>query len=730
MENLFYYLPIGILFWVTFKFTKNKTRVLELNISSQKLKVLELSGWANRIVGLINHVQPEGDTAFHFPKAKKVHTMGMQFPISIAFLNKEKKVLKIYHDVPPGKKSIVGPKGTDSVLEMTGRNDFLHEGMILSIKESGAIIFLFCAFLLLFTGFISASLVTGQLVNEKIKTQNTADYSAMAMGAHAATGLNMIAMNNLSIGASIHVASSVSILAMYGSLVKMLNYSIVESVNIFNSPIQSDVYNSLASIPAIYFQMAAGLTRENDVLAKNWLYPTAIRGAEISRLNTPGSLMIPVTRENPLLPFVASYEGFKRTTPYHTICHTLLSSQKAVKQDGVTFLNWLRGPLLAIADQNSSNALNNVIGVAEKLIGAVMKVMPIEFIFTNCGTGTKGNLADVMDALGKGLDISNDIVSMVIIEKEKKILRDAFSVVSDYADDAMGDLSFPERIACEGVDLLIGGTPSEFNLKKELTLRTAMLRLKGGESAKALLTAKYLRELQNTKGPCVKLEINGKKECIERKDINWVCPLFGYRGNIDKDSVMFWTMPTLSCGKVKDRWNHFPEANCHNYTKMAALASGWTIYDIGEMAKNYTGNNDDRKSSLGFIYIDPEKEREFEQSVDFISIVGSPKYSQVEVHPKECPEGFESYEKTNSETPQKKCDVTPLIYFGEQYKNQDSLWTRTFWAVGESNVIYEPTHDDPTPSEVNMKMFWPAWHEQPKNFDAIDELLKMINKKI
>lgn len=57
--------------------------------------------------------------------AKSIHTMGMNFPIDLVFLDERMRILAFESQVMPGCKKKKGPSGTKSILE-------LGEGSILA----------------------------------------------------------------------------------------------------------------------------------------------------------------------------------------------------------------------------------------------------------------------------------------------------------------------------------------------------------------------------------------------------------------------------------------------------------------------------------------------------------------------------------------------------------------------------------------------------------------------
>ena len=69
-----------------------------------------------RAVGLLGRGGLETDTLMWIHPAATIHTLGMQFPIDVVFLNRQNQIVKVVSAVPPGR-AVMGGFGAYSVLE-------------------------------------------------------------------------------------------------------------------------------------------------------------------------------------------------------------------------------------------------------------------------------------------------------------------------------------------------------------------------------------------------------------------------------------------------------------------------------------------------------------------------------------------------------------------------------------------------------------------------------------
>jgi len=302
--------------------------------------------------------------------------------------------------------------------------------------ESGSITVLFVLFVVFLVGAISYALYAGQQIEKKIALQNAADTAVIAMANHSGQGLNMIAANNLAIGASIHVAGAVPILAAYVSVgwvfsatgAKALEEAaklVVEKSTAANIELKNEfqdrIWNPLAPIPGFFMKIASGLTRYNDFLKDWWLTPAGISGMEMNRMNLPGSLALPFQKVRVPVPVYMKYEGIGKSSPRSTVCQAVKASAALGGASGGrmekvealrardNFLTWLAGPYKSLAREDG---LTQFLSHFEKIMNAARALMPIEIGFVDCGYGLKTSLFALLDAVadpdagvGKGMTL-------------------------------------------------------------------------------------------------------------------------------------------------------------------------------------------------------------------------------------------------------------------------------------------------------------------------------------
>jgi uncharacterized protein len=59
--------------------------------------------FTSRIIGLLRYAAIPGDYALLFPDCRSLHTFFMRFPIDIAFLSHDFRVVEIHPRIPPGR---------------------------------------------------------------------------------------------------------------------------------------------------------------------------------------------------------------------------------------------------------------------------------------------------------------------------------------------------------------------------------------------------------------------------------------------------------------------------------------------------------------------------------------------------------------------------------------------------------------------------------------------------
>jgi hypothetical protein len=258
---------------------------------------------------------------------------------------------------------------------------------------------IFCVLVFVLLGGISYSIYVGQMVTDRIAEQTAADAAALSSANHISQGLNMMSANNLSIGAAVQVAGSMSNLAFYLGTIRALMISIDEVPNAYGtfgaSPAQSKVYDRMAKISKPFMQTAAGLTRLNSSLYDYWLYTTPVRAIEVARINVPGSMSIAVPRiafEKKSNEDMRLYQfsGMKNTQPKETVCRAYKSGDNG--QSGIMDItNWLTAPFASLSNGTAST-FGSALSVLNRIDSAMQDMgmtLTIGKSGSNCGLAFK-----------------------------------------------------------------------------------------------------------------------------------------------------------------------------------------------------------------------------------------------------------------------------------------------------------------------------------------------------
>lgn len=263
------------------------------------------------------------------------------------------------------------------------------------VHKRGNITPVFCVLVFVLLGGISYSIYVGQMVTDRIAEQTAADAAAISSANHISQGLNMMSANNLSIGAAVQVAGSMSNLALYLGTIRALMISLDEVPNAFGtsgpSPTQKSVYDRMAKISKPFVQTAAGLTRLNTSLYDYWLYTTPVRAIEVARINVPGSMSIAVPRiafeknsnEDMRL---YQYSGMRNTVPKQTICRAYQAGENG--QSGIANItNWLTAPFASLTN-GTANAFSSVLSLINE-VDSKLQQLPVTVTVgksgSNCG---------------------------------------------------------------------------------------------------------------------------------------------------------------------------------------------------------------------------------------------------------------------------------------------------------------------------------------------------------
>jgi len=242
--------------------------------------------------------------------------------------------------------------------------------------ERGSITLIFCLLALIIMGAVSYSLYIGESVKDKIKANSASDFSAYAMAGHAASGLNMIATNNLGIGASLHIAAAAPIIARYNAIVQAALVSFPKSTKDvwydFNFKTDDSIfaswYEGSQHLSAHFMKTASGLTSINEKIAQYWLIGALPKGLEQMRANVPGAIGLPMRLSHlpggDLLKFFKyNYPLLKRTSAKNAMCQTIKSSRSI--NDRNLAIKWLRAPLESVG---APSALGQSVMMGEKLM--------------------------------------------------------------------------------------------------------------------------------------------------------------------------------------------------------------------------------------------------------------------------------------------------------------------------------------------------------------------------
>ncbi len=109
------------------------------SVLSTECKIAD-SGW-ERMKGLLGRSKeefPAGKGLWLVP-ANSIHTIGMSFPIDVAYLDKAGRVIRLYHSLPPFRVAAIKFK-THSILELpagTLAKTRTEVGDILEFRELG-----------------------------------------------------------------------------------------------------------------------------------------------------------------------------------------------------------------------------------------------------------------------------------------------------------------------------------------------------------------------------------------------------------------------------------------------------------------------------------------------------------------------------------------------------------------------------------------------------------------
>ncbi|MCX6126092.1 MAG: hypothetical protein NTV34_15270 [Proteobacteria bacterium] len=303
-----------------------------------------------------------------------------------------------------------------------------------------AVLFLFVV------GFIfaalSLSMQTGQIIERRIKTDQTSDSAVYAFASKSAQGLNFIAANNLAIAGASHMAGALHLAADWGILFTVLFKA--QSGVAGASPNLTDqeaedkfqfMYDILKPIAKVYFRSATGLTRLNSVIKNSFPYlgmadaigtggasaPSAViipfgapRGSQPGNAaEVQGSFMTKIkdNLKNSVASLIPNYDGLRRINSDETFCLAYQAGSLALSDKQHDYDKWIKeasfGPLQAIGD-----IVGTIASMAVK-IGMIGNLVGIRVGFAGCGFGESGPVIGGSTSLDKLL-IANLLQAILV----------------------------------------------------------------------------------------------------------------------------------------------------------------------------------------------------------------------------------------------------------------------------------------------------------------------------
>lgn len=410
-------------------------------------------------------------------------------------------------------------------------------------REQGVISVLFILLSGLLVGMVGYSLYIGQAVKQKIDLQNAADASTLAMAQHASQGLNMIAANNLTIGASIHINTSVEIVASYLSMARALvasvddlkeilpviNDAIGNPISSMQDTIQNDVWNRLAPISSYLFRMASGTTELNKFTAEYWLYPTPIRGAESLRLNKPDAIFLPFQKSKldaskisiPLMEF----SGLRQTMPHDTVCQALRASRNIPAKSRDNVLNWLLGPV-----QSMKLMTSDTFQSFQQALDRLQGIMVISIGHVDCGFGLKTSLFELLQNAGQTMADSTNMATATGVKGVVQAMG-MDGVADSYISEAKNAFNCKSwQTGCkiaEGIcNEVVGRIVSGLENVNPLTAKDEIKALTIKKGIEDLRMQGDTLECGGKKGQIAVIDASGKELCFDVDQIHPDCPLW------------------------------------------------------------------------------------------------------------------------------------------------------------------------------------------------------------
>ncbi|HAZ11361.1 MAG: hypothetical protein A2X86_20220 [Bdellovibrionales bacterium GWA2_49_15] len=229
-------------------------------------------------------------------------------------------------------------------------------------NEKGNITIAFLFLMVLLYGAMQFSLEMGRMAEQKMKLQQTADQVASSMAGDMSFALNGIALNNLAIGASLHMAASVQFVGRHRTLLNALLYDQNDQdksdKELFLQDNQMN-FADVAKLASLYTKAAAHLTTLNHQLANAWIQGSYQRAIELVGLNLAGGIGLPYQNDKVMGSTTISIPHLANSTSRAAMCQTIRASQTMGERNN--FVVWLKAPLVSLGlDANGLDSLSQL----------------------------------------------------------------------------------------------------------------------------------------------------------------------------------------------------------------------------------------------------------------------------------------------------------------------------------------------------------------------------------
>ncbi|MCX6117797.1 MAG: hypothetical protein NT027_09660 [Proteobacteria bacterium] len=308
-------------------------------------------------------------------------------------------------------------------------------------NKSGVIAVLFLLVVALIFGAISLSIQTGQLVERRVKTDQSSDAAAIAFSSKSAQGLNFVAANNLAIAAASHMTGVMHLAADWGAIYKtiFLGESVFKSRGRALSREQLAAkleifYDLFRPVSNLYFRSASGLTKLNSTIVALFPYLGVVDAINVAGANAPGSIIIPfrISSSASVNPNAASntesvgfwgqvkqtlgslfssfnlgYDGLKRINSDEAFCLAYHAGEQALGSNRHNINEWIDSGLLPdLGNGLDLKPIGTVIKTIFDLFGGLKilaNLVQLKVGFAGCGFAKAGDSAPGMENAEKSL---------------------------------------------------------------------------------------------------------------------------------------------------------------------------------------------------------------------------------------------------------------------------------------------------------------------------------------